>query len=297
MKGLIRRFILTVLGILSASVGLKSFLLPNGFLDGGVTGVSLLTNLLSGIDISILLIVFNLPFIVLGIRHINVRFAVQTLLAILGLALSLRFLEMPIITDDKLLISGFGGFFLGAGIGLSIRGGCVLDGTEIMAIYLGKKTSLAVGDIVLILNILIFGVAAAVVDIETALYAILTYFAASKTIDFIIHGLEEYTALTIISENSDEVRYLLTEKLGLGVTLFRGHKGYVKTEESKPGDAPVKHKAEDRDINIVYTVLTRLEVASVRADIEEIDPSAFIIQSVVDETRGGMIRKRSEKHF
>lgn len=297
MKGLIRRFILTSLGILSATVGLKSFLLPNGFLDGGVTGVSLLVNLLYGVDISILLVVFNLPFILLGIRHINMSFSIQTLLAILGLALAIRFLELPIVTDDKLLISGFGGFFLGAGIGLSIRGGSVLDGTEIMAIYLGKKTSLAVGDIVLIMNILIFGVAAAVVDMETALYAILTYFAASKTIDFIIHGLEEYTAMTIISEKSDEIRYMLTEKLGLGVTLFRGHKGYVRTAESKPGDAPVRYESEDRDINIVYTVLTRLEVASVRADIEQIDPSAFIIQSVVDETRGGMIKKRSRKHF
>ena len=107
--------ILTVLGILSATVGLKSFLLPNGFLDGGVTGVSLLVNLLSGVDISILLVVFNLPFILLGARHINVSFSIQTLLAIVGLALALKFLELPLITDDKLLISGFGGFFLGAG--------------------------------------------------------------------------------------------------------------------------------------------------------------------------------------
>ena len=289
--------ILTVLGILSATVGLKSFLLPNGFLDGGVTGVSLLVNLLSGVDISILLVVFNLPFILLGARHINVSFSIQTLLAIVGLALALKFLELPLITDDKLLISGFGGFFLGAGIGLSIRGGSVLDGTEIMAIYLSRKTSLAVGDIVLILNIVIFGVAAAVVDLETALYAILTYFAASKTIDFIIHGLEEYTAMTIISEKSDEIRYLLTEKLGLGVTLFKGHKGYVRAEKSEPGQAPLEEDSDSREINIVYTVLTRLEVAAVRADIEQIDPSAFIIQSVVDEIRGGMIRKRSEKHF
>lgn len=282
---------------MSATVGLKSFLLPNGFLDGGVTGVSLLVSLLWGIDISILLLVFNLPFIILGIRHINVSFALQTLIAIVGLALTLRFLELPTITDDKLLISGFGGFFLGAGIGLSIRGGSVLDGTEIMAIYLGKKTSLAVGDIVLILNIVIFGVAAVVVDVETALYAILTYFAASKTIDFIIHGLEEYTAMTIISEKSDDIRYLLTEKLGLGVTIFRGQKGYIRAEESMPGAAPVEKDSTESDINIVYTVLTRLEVASVRSDIEAIDPSAFIILSVVDDTKGGMIRKRSEKHF
>ena len=173
----------------------------------------------------------------------------------------------------------------------------MLDGTEIMAIYLSRKTSLAVGDIVLILNILIFSVAAYVVDIETALYAILTYFAASKTIDFIIHGLEEYTGMTIISEKSDEIRYMLTEKLGLGVTLFLGKKGYIREEQAMPGSAPVQADESESEINIVYTVLTRLEVASVRADIESIDPSAFIIQSVVDETRGGMIRKRSEKHF
>ncbi|MCB1137811.1 MAG: YitT family protein [Leptospiraceae bacterium] len=297
MKSVFRRTILTALGIVSATVGLKSFLLPNGFLDGGVTGVSLLISLLSGVDLSILLPIINLPFILLGIRHINLSFALQTLVAIVGLALCLRFVDLPIVTDDKLLISGFGGFFLGAGIGLSIRGGSVLDGTEIMAIYLGKKTSLAVGDIVLILNILIFSVAAYVVDIETALYAILTYFAASKTIDFIIHGLEEYTGMTIISEKSDEIRYLLTEKLGLGVTLFLGKKGYIRQEEAVSGSAPAPSDDSDSDINIVYTVLTRLEVASVRADIESIDPSAFIIQSVVDETRGGMIRKRSEKHF
>ncbi|MCB1164998.1 MAG: YitT family protein [Leptospiraceae bacterium] len=291
MKTILRRTILTVLGVLSATVGLKSFLIPNEFLDGGVTGISLLLNLIQGWDISILIVVFNVPFLLLGIRNINARFALQSLVSILALALALRFLELPAVTSDKLLVSGFGGFFLGAGIGLCIRGGSVLDGTEIMALYLSKRTSLSVSDVILIVNIALFGVAALIVDIDRAMYAILTYLAASKTVDFIIHGVEEYTALTIISDHSDAIRKMLTEKLGLGVTLFQGKKGFSRSEPSDP------HSAAADEISIVYTVLTRLEVAGVRADIEQIDPSAFIIQSVVDETRGGMIKKRSDDHF
>lgn len=192
------------LGVFSAGFGLKGFLLPNQFLDGGVMGISLLTNLLTKIDLAYLVVIINIPFIIIAYLQISHKFAFRTLIAITGLAIVLAFVEYPVITSDKLLIAFFGGFFLGLGIGLSIRGGSVIDGTEVLAIYTSRKTTLTVGDIILVLNILIFGVAAYLINIETALYAILTYLVASKTVDFVVHGIEEYTSVMIISLKSEE---------------------------------------------------------------------------------------------
>ena len=175
-----------LIGIVSAGFGLKGFLLPNSFIDGGVTGISLLTTEITGISLSILIVVINLPFLILGFSQIGKQFALKSIIAIIGLALVIHFLPYPIITTDKLLIAVFGGFFLGAGIGLAIRGGAVLDGTEVLEIYLSKKTGLTIGDIILIFNIIIFSFGAYILSVEIALYAILTYLAASKTVDFII---------------------------------------------------------------------------------------------------------------
>ena len=192
-----------MLGVGSAAFGLNGFLLPNKFLDGGVMGLSLLGNIVSGIDLPILVVVFNLPFVVIAYTQVAHKFAFRTLIAISLLALVLAVVEFPIITSDKLLISVFGGFFLGVGIGLSIRGGSVIDGTEVLAIYSSRKTTLTVGDVILILNIMIFSLAAYIINIETALYAILTYLVASKTVDFVVHGIEEYTSVMIVSEKSE----------------------------------------------------------------------------------------------
>lgn len=271
------------LGILSAGFGLKGFLLPNNFIDGGVTGISLLVTHVTVFSLPILIIVINLPFMILGYAQIGRSFAFKSIAAILGLAVAIALIDYPVITSDKLLISVFGGFFLGAGIGLSIRGGGVLDGTEVLAIHLSKRTGLTIGDIILVFNIMIFSVAAYLLGIESALYSVLTYLAASKTVDFIVEGVEEYTGVTIISSHSEEVRKMITERMGRGVTIYNGKRGYGKRGDNlDPTD-------------IVYTVVTRLEIAKLRAETEKIDPNAFIVMSSVKDTHGGMIKKRPLK--
>ncbi len=271
--------LLIIVGVLSASFGLEGFLLPNDFLDGGVTGISLLINLLTDINLPILIIIVNLPFIWLAYTQVSKVFAVKTLIAIALLALSLTFIPFPIITTDKLLIAVFGGFFLGAGIGLSIRGGCVLDGTEVLALFISKKTILSVGDVIIIINVIIFSAAAILINIETAMYAMLTYLGASKTIDFLIHGLEEFTGVTIISEHSEAIRKVIIEKLGRGVTIFNGKRGFGKKGQL------------NADLDIIYTVVTRLEIQKLTDEIANIDKSAFIIQQTINDVKGGMIKK------
>jgi uncharacterized membrane-anchored protein YitT (DUF2179 family) len=268
------------LGVSSAAFGLKSFLLPNGFLDGGVVGISLLTNVLTDIPLSYLLILINLPFMIIGYTQISKTFAIKTLVAIIILAIALAFIEFPMVTNDKLLISFFGGFFLGLGIGLSIRGGCVIDGTEVLAIYTSRKTALTVGDIILILNIVIFAVAAYVRDIETALYAILTYLVASKTVDFVVHGIEEYTSVMIVSQKSEEIMRAITERMGRGVTVLKGKSGFGKQG----------HRATD--IDVLYSVITRLELQRLKTEIAKIDDEAFVVENSVNDIKGGMIKKR-----
>jgi len=269
-----------LIGIISAGFGLKGFLLPNSFIDGGVTGISLLASEISGISLSILIVVINLPFLILGFSQIGKEFAFKSIVAIIGLALVVHFIPYHPITTDKLLIAVFGGFFLGAGIGLAIRGGAVLDGTEVLAIYLSKKTGLTIGDIILIFNIVIFSFGAYILSIEIALYAILTYLAASKTVDFVIEGIEEYTGVTIISDSSEKIRLMITEKLRRGVTIYLGKGGYKEKEKNL------------KQIDIIYTVITRLEIARLRAEIDKIDSDAFIIMSSIKDTKGGIIKKR-----
>jgi len=268
------------LGILAAAFGLESFLLPNSFLDGGVVGISLLINVKSGIDLSYLIVLINLPFIFIAYTQVSKTFAIKTLVGITLLALTLAFFTFPIITSDKLLVSVFGGFFLGLGIGLSIRGGSVIDGTEVLAIYTSRKTALTVGDIILILNIGIFSVAAYLIGIETALYAILTYLVASKTVDFVVHGIEEYTSVMIVSEHTEEIKKAITERMGRGVTVLRGKGGFGKRG----------HQTEDYDV--IYTVITRLELQRLKTEIAKIDDNAFMVENSVNDITGGMIKKR-----
>ncbi|MDO9512725.1 MAG: YitT family protein [Bacteroidales bacterium] len=278
---LIRDAIFIIIGIISAGFGLKGFLLPNAFIDGGVTGISLLVRELTGIPLAWLILGINIPFIFLGYTQISRNFAIKSFLAIIGLALCVALLEYPVITSDKLLIAVFGGFFLGAGIGLSVRGGGVIDGTEILAVYITRKSGLSIGDIILIFNVMIFSVAAYFLGIETALYSILTYLSASKTVDFIIEGVEEYIGVTIISCHFDEIRYMITHDLGKGVTVFNGKRGYTRQ-----GQSPSQ-------IDIIYTVTTRLEIGKLRKEVENIDPHAFLVMHSVKDAVGGMIKKRS----
>ncbi len=271
---------LLLMGIMSAGFGLKGFLLPNSFIDGGVTGISLILTEPTSIPLSILLVLINIPFIILAYSTINKPFAFRSLIAILLLALTVHFIPFPIITHDKLLIAVFGGFFLGLGIGLAIRGGSVIDGTEVLAVYLGRKTSLTIGDVIMIFNVIIFLAAAYVFSIEIALYAMLTYLSASKTVDFVVSGIEEYVGVTIISEKNEEIRLAIIEKLGRGCTLYYGKKGYAKRGETL------------KKTDIVYTLITRLELTKLKSEVENIDPDAFIVMHSIKDVKGGVIKKR-----
>lgn len=279
----LKNFILISVGIASATFGLKSFLLPSEFIDGGATGISLLVSEITEIPISILIVVVNIPFIFLAFKTIGNQFAIKTIIAIAALAVSLAVFHLPEITHDKLLVSVFGGFFLGAGIGLSVRGGAVIDGTEVLAIYLSKKFGTTIGDIIIIINVIIFSVAAYFLSMETALYSLITYLAASKTLDFVIEGIDEYTGVTIISLYDEEIRQMIINTMGRGVTVYNGSSGYGK-------------KGETRAMKIIYTVITRLELNKLNTEIEKIDSHAFVVMSSVKDTKGGMIKKKAHKH-
>lgn len=264
-----------LLGIFSAGLGLKGFLIPSHFIDGGVTGVSMLVSALSNVHLAILILIINSPFIFIGYRQISKIFALKSAAAILGLALCLAFIQYPVATTDKLLAAVFGGFFLGAGIGLSVRGGGVLDGTEIMALLLSKRLGTTIGDIILVLNIIIFSIAAAFLGIEPALYSILTYFSASKTVDFLIHGIEEYNGIIIVSPKSEHIRYSLINDLGRGVTVLKGRGG--KTE--------IEH-------DILFCVVTRLEIPKVKGIVKEIDEVAFVAIHRISDASGGVMKRQ-----
>lgn len=280
LKDLAEDIFLILLGILSAGFGLKGFLLPNHFLDGGATGISLLISIISPINIAVILMLVNAPFILIGYRIIDKVFALKTACAIVGLALAITFLPYPEITNDKLLVAVFGGFFLGLGIGLSVRGGAVIDGSEVLAIAISRKTELSIGDVILLINVLIFASAAWLLSVETALYAMLTYLAASKTVDFIIEGIEEYTGVTIISVKSDKIIDSIIKKMGRGITVYKGESGHGKSGK------------KFYDMKIIYTIVTRLEVNKLKLEIEKIDPNAFVVMSSVKDMKGGMIKKR-----
>ncbi len=274
---------LILAGILSAAFGLKSFLLPNLFIDGGATGIALLITEIAQTNFAITIVLVNAPFILLGYKVIGKQFAIKTALAIAVLALVMSTISFPDITHEKILVAVFGGFFLGAGIGLAVRGGGVIDGTEVLALFLSRKLRTTVGDIITLLNILIFGTAAWFLSVETAMYSMITYLAASKTVDFIIEGIEEYTGITIISPHSEEIRTMITGKLGRGVTVYKGKRGFG-------------HHGHREDMDIIYTVITRLEISKLSTEIEKIDSHAFVVMTSIKDTRGGMVKKRPLAH-
>ncbi len=282
-KRLLRDLLLMTMGVFSAAFGFKAFLLTNEFIDGGATGISLLISFLTKIPLYLLIITVNIPFIILGYKTMGRAFAIKTMVAIGGLALVLATVKFPNVTNDNLLVAVFGGFFLGAGIGLTVRGGAVIDGTEILAIYLSRKLGTTIGDIIILINVLIFSAAAYFLSIEIALYSMITYLAASKTLDFIIEGIEEYIGVTIVSSHSEEIRQMIIDKMGRGCTVYTGKKGYGK-------------KGETKDVDIIYTVITRLEINKLNTEIEKIEPDTFVVMSSVKDTKGGMIKKRPLKH-
>lgn len=280
----VKSALLMILGILSAGFGLKGFLIPNNLIDGGTMGISLLTNRETKLPLSLLIVLINLPFILIAWRQISKVFSIKSIIAISLLALVVAIFPYPVITQDKLLIAVFGGFFLGAGIGLSIRGGGVIDGTEVLAIFLSRRNSLSVGDFILIFNIIIFSVAAYLIDMETALYSVLIYMSASKTVDFVLDGIEEFTGVTIISPHSDEIAYFIKDKMGRGLTVYSGKRGYGKRGESYS------------NTDIIFTVVTRLEISRLTTEVEKIDPHAFVVMQSIRDTKGGMVKKKPLAH-
>ena len=272
----------TIFGILFCGFALKGFLVPNKFFDGGVTGISLLLHELYHWNIGIVIVLANIPLIVMGAFQIGKAFALRTLAAVIGLALCLYFIPYPQITSDKLLVSIFGGVFMGLGVGLSMRGGCALDGIEVLALYTGKKISFTISEIILGINIIIFLLAAVHLGLPTALYSILTYYAASRTINFVIEGLEEYSGVTIISSQSELVKEQLVMKLGRGITVYKGERGFMKDsfDVSQP-------------VDIVFTVVTRMELRKLKNLVHDIDSKAFIFTSVIKEAAGGILKRRA----
>ncbi|GGI26979.1 YitT family protein [Pedobacter mendelii] len=273
----IKEILLIAAGVTSACFGLKSFLMPSHFIDGGVTGISLLLSTLTGWNLSYLIVIINIPFIFLGYKQIGKGFAFKTAIAITALSIALIVLPFQPITHDKLLIAFFGGLFLGGGIGLAMRGGCVIDGTEVLALYISKNSILTVGNIILILNIIIFAFAAYFLNIETALYAILTYLSASSTIDFIVNGIEQYTGVTIISEHQEAIKAYIITDMKRGVTIYKGEGGY----------------GEKKDIDIIFTVVTKLEMSKLQTAIRQIDADAFIIQQQIADLKGGVVKRHA----
>ena len=271
--------LLMALGILSAGMGLKGFLLSSNFIDGGVTGVSMLLAKVTSAPLSVWLPLVNVPFIVIGYRQMGRAFAIRSAMAIAGLAIVLATVHFPDVTPDKLLTAVFGGFFIGAGIGLAVRGGAVLDGTEIAALVISKRSAiLKVGDVILLFNIALFLAAMTILGVEPALYSILTYVAAARTLDFVIYGLEEYTAITIVSAHSGTIRERIIAELERGVTVYKGYGGMTGAEQ-----------------HILYCVVTRLEIGKVKSIVRAIDESAFVVSHALADVEGGVV-KRSGLH-
>lgn len=283
-----RDYVLILCGVLSAGLGLKGFLLPNEFTDGGITGISILTSIGTGIPLSLLIFLINIPFLYLGYKQLSLIFTIKTFLGITALSLCTYFFPYPVVTHDKLLIAVFGGFFLGTGIGLAIRGGGVIDGTEVLALDLSRRTVLSIGEIILFINILIFAAAIFVLSFEKALYSVLTYIIASKTVDFIVHGIEEYKGVTIISSRPDEIRRAIIDVMGRGVTIYKGERGYTTRNPDTP--------ANEYELDIIFCIVTRLEVAKLKGIIEKLDPKAFIAEHTVTDIKGGVVKRRPFSH-
>jgi uncharacterized membrane-anchored protein YitT (DUF2179 family) len=264
--------LLIALGILAAAFGLKGFLLSSNFIDGGVTGVSMLLAKVTAVPLSVWLPLVNAPFIAIGYRQMGRAFAIRSALAIGGLSVVLATMHFPDVTPDRLLTAVFGGFFIGAGIGLAVRGGAVLDGTEIAALLISKRSHLLkVGDVILGFNIVLFLTAMSLLGVEPALYSILTYIAAAKTLDFVIYGLEEYTAITIVSARSAVIRERIVGDLKRGVTVYRGFGGLTGAEQE-----------------ILFCVVTRLEIGKVKTIVRAIDPQAFVVSHPLADAEGGV---------
>lgn len=273
--------LLSAFGAFLAVIAMKGFLIPNRFLDGGITGISIFLHEVFDINISLVVILLNAVFIYLGYRKIGKTFAVQTSVTIFLLAVGLLFININAITSDKLLIAIFGGFLIGVGGGLVIRAGAVIDGTEVIAVFTRRRTGFSNSEIIMMINTIIFLVAALQFGIETAMYSIITYFTATRATNYVVDGIEEYTGVNIISAKCDEIKSFLVNDLKKGITVYKGERGYL------PGSFDVK-----TDCEIIKTIITRLEFKGIEEGVLKIDPAAFIYVEKIKEATGGILKVR-----
>lgn len=280
-KDSLKDYLFMLLGILCISFALKSLLIPNHFFDGGVTGIALLLYKKYHINIALIFVALNIPFLLLGGKLIGKSFAIKSIISVIILGLCLLFIPFPEVSHDKLIVSVFGGFFIGLGVGFGMKSGIALDGIEVLAVYTGKKVGFSMSEIILGINILIFLIAGIFFGLEAAFYSMLTYFVASKTIDYVVEGFEEFTGVTIISSKSEEVKAFLVLQMGKGITVYKGERGFMKDSFEV-----------STETDIVYTVVTRLEVRKLKNAIHEIDEKAFIFSSSIKETAGGILKKK-----
>lgn len=264
-----------------AVFAMKGFMIPNRFMDGGVTGISILLHEISHINISIFILVFNLPFVYLGYKKIGRTFAIQTIIAVILLALGLLLIDIQPITTDRLLIAIFGGVLIGIGVGLVIRCGGVLDGAEVIAVFTKRRTGFSNSEIIMLFNTCIFAGAAFHFGLETAMYSLITYFAATRATDYVVDGIEQYTSINIISSKQEIVKKILVNELGKGITVYKGERGYL------PGSFDIK-----TDCEIIVTIVTRLEINKIQDAILEIDPKAFIYIQSINEATGGILKAK-----
>lgn len=278
---LLQDMLLTIVGVVIAGIALKRFLVPNHFFDGGITGISLLIHEIYHYNLGLVILLLNIPLIAVGYFIAGKKFALRTLISVVLLGVCLQLIPTDGLTKDTLLVSIFGGVFLGIGIGLVMRSGAALDGIEVLALYTLKRTSFTITEIILGINIIIFSIAAFRFGIETALYSILTYFAATRSIDYVVEGLQSYTGVTIVSAKSETIKYQLVNKLGRGITVYKGERGFL------PGKYDVSNECD-----IIFTVITRLELRKLKNLVYEVDPKAFVFANSIKEASGGILKKR-----
>lgn len=273
----IKKYLVLIIGSLIYSAGLEIFLVPNNIIDGGVVGISIMASYLTGIPFGVYMVVLNLPFLYLGYKQIGKTFAISTIVSIIAISVFSEFLEpVPQITQDYFLAAIFGGIIAGAGVGLVIRQGGSLDGTEITAIILDRKTSFSVGEVVMFFNLFILGAAGFVFGWDKAMYSLVAYFIISKMIDVVLKGLDESYAVMIVSDEYEEIADALMHRLGRGVTYLHGQGAYT-------GD----------DKQVLYCVVTRLEVVKLKEIALEKDETAFVTINPVHDIVGGRFKKKS----
>ncbi|TVY02900.1 YitT family protein [Paenibacillus cremeus] len=273
---LLRRIVFMMIGAGLFSVGLEIFLVPNNIIDGGVTGISIILAHETNVPLGVFLTLLNLPFLIIGYKQIGKTFALSTLFAVLMMSVGTSLLiPVPPLTIDPLLAAVFGGIILGIGVGMVIRSGGSLDGTEIVAILVSKKGPFSVGEIVMFVNVFILGSAGFVFGWDHAMYSLIAYYIAFKLIDITIEGLDQSKSVWIISDSYNEIGEAIVKRLGRGVTYLNGEGGFTGSDKK-----------------VIFCVITRLEEAKLKSIVDEMDSSAFLAVGNIHDVKGGRFKKK-----